>query len=442
MKKNLLLALFLVTSLTSAFAQSTALDYRRSSLHMILLESETFPKKELVMKGWNGYLDKRFPDKYNNHKVSSISFNPSKYTVTDAEREAAGIKKPSEAGKLLKGAVSDATGGIAGSNDPDMPVKIQKFIDESKLANQLVAKWFNRKPDGTMNYEYIMEKSKESASEESKDIATGTADNDEYLYDEELIGNTFVVFSKLTFVENEPVARVVRDQLLAIANAMSVEMLRNKAIEKANQAYEIGKVGYSVWTKVYLYQLVWNDQVAESVKSTFFKSGDKTFGASEWDKTDLFKLKFVGDENTSSLVTFSVKEKRTEEQLVNLATVRNIDNVFAKLQKKYVVFRPVTPIASVGPITAKIGLKEGLEPGDKFEILKSVKDKKTHKKSYVSFSSVKVDKDFPIYDNLAREEGEERKDEAGNPITTPEYTTFSGGDKKTQKSVHYLRLMK
>ena len=442
MKKNLLLALLQVTSLTSVFAQTNALEYRRSSLHMILVESETFPKKELVMKGWNGYLDKRFPDKYNNHKVSSTSFNPSKYTVTDAEREAAGIKKPSEAGKLLKGAVSDATGGIVGSNDPDMPVKIQKFIDESKLANQLVAKWFNRKSDGSMNYEYIMEKSKESASEESKDIATGTADNDEYLYDEELIGNTFVVFSKLTFVENEPVARVVRDQLLAVANEMSIEMLRNKAIEKANQAYEIGKVGYSVWTKVYLYQLVWNDQVAESVKSTFFKKGDNTFGASEWDKTDLFKLKFVGDENTSSLVTFSLKEKRTEEQLVNLATVRNIDNVFAKLQKKYVVFRPVTPIASVGPITAKIGLKEGIEPGDKFEILKSVRDPKTHKKSYVSFSSAKVDKDFPVYDNLAREEGAERLDDAGNPITTPEYTTFSGGDKKTQKSVHYLRLMK
>lgn len=431
-----------MSSLTSVFAQSNALEYRRSSLHMVLIESETFPKKESVMKGWNGYLDKKFPDKYNNHKVSSISLNPTKYTVTDAEREAAGIKKPSEAGKLLKGAASGATGGIVGSNDPDMPVKIQKFIDESKIANQLVAKWFNRKTDGNMDYNYIMEKSKESASEESKDIATGTADNDEYLFDEELIGNTFVVFSKLTFVENEPLARVIRDQLLLSANEISMEMLRNKAIEKANQAYEIGKVGYSVWTKVYLYQLVWNDGVANSVKTTFFKEGDATHGAKDWDKTDLFKLKFVGDENTSSLVTFSLKEKRTEEQIINLATVRNIDNVFAKLQKKYVVFRPVTPIASVGPVTAKIGLKEGIEPGDKFEILKSVKDPKTHKKSYVSFSSAKVDKDFPVYDNLAREEGAERLDDAGNPITTPEYTTFSGGDKKTQKSVHYLRLMK
>ena len=83
-----------------------------------------------------------------------------------------------------------------------------------------------------------------------------------------------------------------------------------------------------------------------------------------------------------------------------IGTVRNIDNVFAKLQKKYVVFRPVTPISSVGPITAMIGLKEGLEPGDKFEILKSTKDPKTGKISYVAFASAKVDKDFPIFDNL------------------------------------------
>ena len=51
MKKNLLLALLLITSLTSVFGQTNALEYRRSSLHMILVESETFPKKELVMKG-------------------------------------------------------------------------------------------------------------------------------------------------------------------------------------------------------------------------------------------------------------------------------------------------------------------------------------------------------------------------------------------------------
>ncbi|WP_396209623.1 hypothetical protein [Flavobacterium sp.] len=439
MKKNLLFTLLLISSFNALVAQTNVLDYRRSSLHMVLIESETFPKKELVMKSWNNY---PFPDKYNNHTVASNTFNPAKYTVTDEEREAAGIKKPSEAGKLLKGAVSEATGGIVGSNDPDMPVKIQKFIDETKLANQLVAKWYNRTKEGKMDTKYVAEKSKQSASAEAKEAAGSVADEGEYFYDEELIGGTFVVFSKLHFVENEPVARVIRDALITQASSISVEMVRNKAIEKANQAYERGKEGYSIWTKVYLYQLVWNDEVAESFRTTFFKAGDSSFGASEWDKTNLFKLKFVGEENTSSLVTFSIKEKRTEEKIIDIGTVRNIDNIFAKLQKKYVVFRPVTPISSVGPITAMIGLKEGLEPGDKFEILKSTTDPKTGKKSYVAFASAKVDKDFPIFDNLYIPSGENKTDEAGNAITGPGFTTFSGGDKKVEAGRHFLRLLK
>ena len=438
MKKNLFFTFLFINFFNINFAQTAPLSYKRSSLHMVLIESETFPKKDLVIKAWNGF---PFPEKYNNHTVNSRAFNPAKYTVTDAEREAAGIKKPSEVGKLLKGAASDATGGIVGSNDPDMPVKIQKFIDESKMANQLVAKWFNRTKDGKMDSNYIAEKSIESASEETKTANSGTADLAESIYDEELIGGTFVVFSKLTFVENEPVARVIRDVLITQASSISMEMLRNKAIETANKAYEIGKVGYSVWTKVYLYQLVWNDDVANSFKTTFLKVDDPTFGAKDWDKTDLFKLKLVGEENTSSLVTFSLKEKRTEEKIIELSTIRNIDNVFAKLQKKYIVFRPVTPISSVEPITAMIGLKEGIEAGDKFEILKRVKDKKTNKYIYESFATAKVDKEFPIFDNLYRPAGEPKVDDAGNPIVGPGYTTFSGGSKKAKAGAHFLRLL-
>jgi hypothetical protein len=89
-----------------------------------------------------------------------------------------------------------------------------------------------------------------------------------------------------------------------------------------------------------------------------------------------------------------------------------------------------------------IGLKEGLEPGDKFEILKSTKDPKTGRISYVAFASAKVDKDFPIFDNLYIPTGEQKTDEAGNPVTGPGFTTFSGGDKKVMAGAHFLRLIK
>ena len=438
MKNLSILTLLFVFIFNSIYSQTIQFDYKRSSMHLVLIESETFPKKDLVIKAWNGY---PFPENYNNHTVDSKSFNPSKYSVTDAERDAAGIKKSNETGKAVAGVMSDVSGGILGSNDPDMPVKIQKFINETKLANQLVAKWFNRTKEGKLDFKYIELRSKESASEEIKTANVKVGDFNESIYDEELIGGTFVVFNKLTFVENEPVARAVRDAAITQASKISMEMLRNKAVETANKAYEIGKVGYSVWTKVYLYQLVWNDQVADSFKKTFLKEGDPTFGAKDWENSDLFKLKFIGDENTSSLVTFSLKEKRTEEKIIELSTIRNIDNVFSKLQRKYLVFRPVTPISSIDPITAKIGLKEGIEAGDKFEVLKRTKDKKTNKPIYESIATVKVDKGVPIFDNLYRPAGEPKVDDAGNPIVGPGYTTFSGGNKNVKPLQHFLRLL-
>ena len=150
-----------------------------------------------------------------------------------------------------------------------------------------------------------------------------------------------------------------------------------------------------------------------------------------FDKSDLFKLEFIGDETAWGLITFSLKEKRTEEQIITLSTKRIIDNVYAKLQKKYDVFKTKTPLYTGYPITAKIGMKEGLEGGEKFEVLEQNIDPKTGVATYKSIGTIKVDKDL-IWDNTYNEgeapiaepvvEGKEAK-----PII--DRTTFDGGKK-------------
>jgi hypothetical protein len=49
-----------------------------------------------------------------------------------------------------------------------------------------------------------------------------------------------------------------------------------------------------------------------------------------------------------------------------------VDAVYAKLQKQYDVFKTKTPLFTGYPITAKIGLKEGLENNDRYEVLEQV----------------------------------------------------------------------
>lgn len=73
MKKYHFTVLIVFCSYFFTFAESgvTGQDfkYRRSSLHKVLIQSESFPKKDVVMNAWESC---PFPDKYNNHSVSSV----------------------------------------------------------------------------------------------------------------------------------------------------------------------------------------------------------------------------------------------------------------------------------------------------------------------------------------------------------------------------------
>ncbi len=403
--------------------------YRRSSLHMVLIETNNFPRKETVVKA---YATAPFPDKYNNHSLDNKSLDPQKYPISDADRKAAGTDK-SAAGKLIGGAKSDATGGIIDKNETDYPLIIDKYIKDKKVANQLVAKWFNRKSDGTFDMNLIAERGYYSASDMEANIASKEKKGRAVLADagEELLKNTFVVFSKMNFISNEIVARGIRDVAKAeAAKNIKMPMLLDKANKVADALYEKTKEGYTVWTTSYLYRLKWNDSVASIFYNNLWidnKNPDPKKKAA-FDEANLFELELVGDEKSNSLVLFSLKEKRTEDQIIEIATVRNIDAVYAKLQKSYEVFRPKVPLFSVDPITAKIGMKEGLEGGEKFEVLEQTLDPETGLTEYKKKGTIKLDAEL-VWDNRynageAPVAGEVKEGEAQKPVL--DRSTFSG----------------
>ena len=84
--------------------------------------------------------------------------------------------------------------------------------------------------------------------------------------------------------------------------------------------------------------------------------------------------------------------------MITLATVRNVDNVFSKLQREYDIFMPKVPLFTGSPITAKIGMKEGLEGGEKFEVLEQTMDPKSGLTKYNRVGEIKVSKK-QIWDN-------------------------------------------
>ena len=191
---------------------------------------------------------------------------------------------------------------------------------------------------------------------------------------------------------------------------------------------EATKDGYSVWATSYLYQLEWNDDIANQFYMEMWmdKSSIDETRKQLFETTDIFKMNYIGFEKAKSLVL--IGEGKDMALIIELATVRNIDKVYTKLQKTYDVFKTKTPIYGVDPIWAKIGMKEGVEGNDKYEVLEQVIDKKTGLTVYKQVGVVKADKKN-IWDNrynMAELEGVDTGDkETGNKEI--EGTHFKGG---------------
>ena len=380
---GLLILMFCPSYLFSQLGKDiTDITYRRSSLHTMLIESGAYPMKDTVE---NVFYEAPFPEKYNNHTVGRKSFDPSKYGGT------LGVENPDFDKKAAK---SKSAG------NPEDQKAIENYLEQEAIARQMIAKWFNRSPNGSFDMSLIGERGSYNASEMEAKIAEGSVRGVGSLAHagEELIKNTFVVVTKLNFVKNEPFARAIRDAGLISANQIENELGRDLAIAAAETFYALTKDGYTALAVAYLYQLEWDEETAAIFYQDYWVSEanwDKNRVAA-FDTSKIFKMKFVGAEKASSIVAISAGKSMNE--IIHLATIRNIDNMYVKLQKKYDVFKTKTPLYSVDPLAAKIGLKEGVKGGDKFEVLEQTIDSKTGKTKYVSKGKITVDRK-KIWDN-------------------------------------------
>ena len=144
-----------------------------------------------------------------------------------------------------------------------------------------------------------------------------------------------------------------------------------------------------------------------------------------------------------------MKKDKTKplDQLASSATARAIDKALAKLQVENEVFRTVVPISSCsdGFIYAKIGSKEGLTPGDEYEILEQQQDPKTQKISYKKVGSAKVEKGGVWFNTTGADElianAEEKEAEEMKAAQDLNYSKLKCG-KKNDFSGYYLRLAK
>lgn len=440
---SLLAGLALITLSASAQTDNSA-DYKRSSLYTIILDDHGLmdANKAEVIK--QTFANTPLPEKFNDHNISIRSFNPRNYSVTDAEVAAVTggeeKKKKGGFGKAIggfaKGVAGSATAGLVDTTDTKkLPAKFIKFFEDQKIGNQLVAKWYDMKEtydpatQSHFDMNLIKDRGLYNASEFDKLVAEKSTRGVAMLADagEELIKNTFVVGIRFNYVSKAEMAKQISEASSAVSSLFggTVASLTNTALQAGSAV--AGK-GYVIKATAFLYQLDWNEEVNAKFYTEYYGAQDLT----DFANSDDFKLKYVGTVTEWADIQSSIFSNKPESDLVERATVRAIDEVIAKLQKKYEVFRTKTPLLTTEPtLTAAIGLKEGLEGGDKFEVLEKNINPETMATTYKRVATIKVDKNN-IWDNRFAADAEQAENAAnGNgSVQTINATTFTGGNKK------------
>lgn len=435
--------------------------YRRSSLYTLMLDNTGLIHADVIKATFEGA---PLPDKFNNHNLECRYFDPRDYAVSAEELTAAGIdprkvgssrftvgKNSNQdlspqlekvfadnnisvealvaagivtpkvsVGKKLASRFSMGLADIADTKD--LPLRFEKFFAANHIARDIVAKWYNRQEDNTFNMQLIADRGSYDATELQAAIAARSVRGQSMLKDagQELIANTFVLLMRFHYVDKAEVAQKTSSFVSRVGKILGP--YGQMAGSLTNAVTTVAGKGYVVKTTAYLYKLNWNDTIQTEFESTCWDD------PARFDTTRLFSLEAIGSQTSWADVQSSVFSGKSKDQLIERATIRAIDAVISKLQKKYEVFRTKTPLISTDPaLTAQIGMKEGVQAGDRFEVLEQQLDPETGITTYKRKAVIKARKGM-IWDNRYNA-GEETAESKGKANEEPEITTFKGSGK-------------
>ena len=395
MRKLFTLTLFLCFCFTGFSQEEPSLaNYKRSSLYTFMVSDAQQEHSQTIQDAFINY---PIPDKFNNHN-GELRTLPKLVDESLSKKDLKELQKDS----------------------------ISQFLTKNTIAKAMVAKWFNRSNEGGFNMDLIAERGSYNASDIDIKIAKQSERGLAMVADagEELLKNTFVVVNNFKYTSKEEVANKTKGLLSVVSSAASAAGADGLSLAADATSVGVGVMGkgYVIKTDALLYKLVWNDEVAAIFYNDYWTENGALDPekVAAFENSNIFTLEYIGTETAWADLQSTAFTQKNDDELIAVATKKATDAVIAKLQRAYEVFRTKTPLMSGDPISAKIGMKEGLEKGDKYEVLEQVINDEG-KTEYKKVGLIKVEKNM-IWDNryLADEE---------NP-TELEYTTFSGSKNK------------
>ena len=391
--KYTLLSLMLTLSM-AVQAQAPESNYRRSSIYSLLVNHT---EQKFADEIREAFLQIPVPDKFNDHNLS--------VKVLNMDKKLSGANK-----------------------DRENPV-ITEFLTDNRVASRLVGRWFNRDfYTGQCDMELVKERGLYNATEFDKQLAARSARGLAMLQDagEDLIGNTFVIVNDIRYVDKEQKSKAIGG-ILRIAGGLAGAFTGvnvSDLVDNVSDMVESIK-GFKVKINTFLYRLDWDDQQANLFYQEQYASQPDEKKRINFDNArSNYHLTYVGKvESSGGTTSFLGINENEPLVMVRKACQRAIDENVVDLQREYEEFRTKSPLVSVEPLTAYVGMKEGVTAKTKFEVLEVV-EMENGKHKYNRVGVIQPINNL-IWDNrfMAVEEGA-----AG---ATLGYTTFrkvSGGD--------------
>lgn len=267
---------------------------------------------------------------------------------------------------------------------------ILSVLNDAECAKLLVAKWFGFSGkdinDATFNTKLIENRGEYNATDLDIEFADKTIRGRSILADagEELIGKTFILVNDITYVTAEERGRVAKIVVGVLLGLMGGDTGTIESMFDMIDSF----TGFTVRVHSYLYQLDWNDEIANTFYNKYYTTTPNPDKIKAFlQDTALFSMKYVAHEYECDTKTTYVGEYSRNE-LVKTICTRALDKNIAALQKQYEPFKVKTPIYSIeetetGTIyNVKIGLKEGVTDNSRYRVVQKVVNPETFRTSY------------------------------------------------------------
>lgn len=347
--KNSVMLLLLTMICVSVSAQEE-IRYRRSSLYSILINHSDQQFSDEIR---NSFVQIPIPDKYNDHELAPKVF------LLDGKLKSASSSKENE--------------------------QITDFLERNQIASRLVGKWFHRDIyTGVCDMDLVKERGLYDATEFDRQMAERSARGKAMLEDagEELIGHTFVLVNDIRYIDKAQKS-ALWGGILAGLGAAAGASLRDANLGRSvsNLSQSVGNIvetikGFKVKINTFLYQLVWDDETAAVFyEKQYTDVPDPAKRDAFNNARGTYRLKYVGKvESKGSTTSFMGVNLDKPENMVRKACQRAIDENIVDLQTEFEEFRTFTPILTSEPVTAGIGMKEGVSAKSRFEVLERVEE--------------------------------------------------------------------